>query len=195
MKKTFLVILVFSISISICYSQINISDNKVKISAGGSIDIPTGQTYSIDGIPIGTTGNTGPTGAQGNTGATGEIGATGATGDNGTIGATGATGATGIDGSLNAWGLTGNSGTVAGTNFIGTTDSINLIIKVNNNQSGIIDVGNSNTSFGYKSNTTGAYNTANGYQSLSSNTEGINNAANGYQALFTNTTGSYNTAN
>jgi hypothetical protein len=44
-------------------------------------------------------------------------------------------------------------------------------------------------------NTTGIYNTANGYQSLYSNTTGHSNTANGYQSLYSNTTGSNNTAN
>lgn len=32
------------------------------------------------------------------------------------------------------WGITGNSGTVAGTNFIGTTDSVDWVIKTNNTE-------------------------------------------------------------
>lgn len=34
--------------------------------------------------------------------------------------------------SSTAWMLTGNAGTTAGTNFLGTTDSVNLILKTNN---------------------------------------------------------------
>jgi trimeric autotransporter adhesin len=45
------------------------------------------------------------------------------------------------------------------------------------------------------SNTTGSYNTANGYVSLQSNTTGNYNTANGFQSLQSNTTGDYNTAN
>jgi trimeric autotransporter adhesin len=37
-------------------------------------------------------------------------------------------------------------------------------------------------------NTSGSYNTANGY-ALESNTTGANNTANGYEALFLNSTG------
>src|SRR4029077_19678633 len=44
-------------------------------------------------------------------------------------------------------------------------------------------------------NTTGTYNTANGFNALFSNTTGFNNAANGLQALLSNTTGANNTAN
>ena len=43
-------------------------------------------------------------------------------------------------------------------------------------------------------NTTGNYNTANGYLALVSNTTGGGNAANGAGALQSNTTGEYNTA-
>jgi hypothetical protein len=43
-------------------------------------------------------------------------------------------------------------------------------------------------------NTTGSFNTANGYQALFSNTTGSLNTANGYSALLFNTTGIYNTA-
>jgi len=37
-----------------------------------------------------------------------------------------------IGGATNSWSLTGNSGTTAGTNFIGTTDTQDLIIKTDN---------------------------------------------------------------
>ena len=100
--------------------------------------------------------------------------------------------------SLKPWALIGNAGTVYGTNFIGTTDSVNLQIRANNVQSGLIEVsGNSNTGFGYgvlSANTTGFENTASGYKSLSSNTTGNNNTASGDQSLFSNTTGYFNTA-
>ena len=39
----------------------------------------------------------------------------------------------GLSASL-GWGLTGNAGTVAGTNFIGTTDSIDMVIKTNDTE-------------------------------------------------------------
>jgi hypothetical protein len=48
---------------------------------------------------------------------------------------------------------------------------------------------------GLQSNTTGSYNTANGFNSLYSNTTGNDNTANGFQAMQSNTTGSANTVN
>lgn len=72
---------------------------------------------------------TGGGGATGATGPTGPTGLTGSTGVQGNVGYTGPTGPTGADGALNAWGLTGNTGTTAGTNFIGTSDSVDLVIK------------------------------------------------------------------
>lgn len=85
-----------------------------------------------------------------------------------------------------AWSLTGNSGTTSGTNFIGTTDNISLLFKVNNYKSGWLDVVHSNTGFGMLSlysNTTGEQNAAFGYKALMDNTEGNYNTASGYQAL------------
>jgi len=58
--------------------------------------------------------------------------------------------------------------------------------------------GSYNTANGYQAlfyNTTGNNNTANGYSALSSNTTGYDNTANGYQALYSNTTGYWNAAN
>jgi hypothetical protein len=94
------------------------------------------------------------------------------------------------------WQLTGNS--ISGTDFLGSTNSQPLIIKVNNLRSGLIDYDGStaNTTFGYQilqANTTGHNNTGIGYTSLYSNTSGAHNAANGYNALYYNTSGSYNT--
>jgi hypothetical protein len=45
------------------------------------------------------------------------------------------------------------------------------------------------------SDTTGSYNTANGFEALYSNTNGSYNVANGMYALYSNTTGNWNTAN
>jgi hypothetical protein len=107
---------------------------------------------------MGATGPTGPTGADGSNGtngvdgATGVTGPTGPSGTNGANGAQGVTGATGADGSANAWGLTGNAGTTAGTNFLGTTDSKDLVIKTNGtervrvNTSGNVGIGSSSPS-------------------------------------------------
>ena len=101
----------------------------------------------------------------------------------------------------NAWALKGNAGTVTGTNFIGTTDNVDLMIKVNGQQSGIIENNNNNqsTAFGYQAleNETANSNTNNvafGYQALLSNTGGYANSAFGFQALDSNTTGDYNSA-
>lgn len=86
----------------------------------------------------GITGATGATGNNGGTGPSGLTGATGATGNNGSIGPTGPQGATGVfAGSVSdsAWALVGNSGTnpaPGGTNFIGTRDSVDLVVGTNN---------------------------------------------------------------
>lgn len=58
-----------------------------------------------------------------------------------------------------AWSLTGNAGTTPGTNFLGTTDEKDLMLKVNNIQSGYITHPNNlasgyarkSTAFGYSS--------------------------------------------
>lgn len=94
-----------------------------------------------------------------------------------------------------AWGLIGNSGTVAGTNFIGTTDNVDLVFKVNNAESGRID-GSSNTSLGYHSllNNAGASNTAFGHSAMRLNTNGDSNTAFGMEALYNNLTNGDNTA-
>ncbi|MEI8201368.1 MAG: collagen-like protein [Bacteroidota bacterium] len=63
---------------------------------------------------------------------------------------------------LNSWSIKGNAATNPDSNFIGTTDNVPLIFKVNNQQAGIIDANSSNTYFGYQSgntNPTGTFNT------------------------------------
>lgn len=110
------------------------------------------------------------------------------------------------------WSTSGNA-VVAG-NFLGTTNNMPLIFKVNNTGAGLIDpvnyntglgaqslialtTGNENCGFGYQalySNTTGYSNTASGYQSLLLNSSGYLNTATGYNTLSKNTTGTYNTA-
>ena len=94
------------------------------------------------------------------------------------------------------WSLLGNAGTTAGTNFIGTTDNIPLVIKVNNQNAGKIDNTNANSFFGYLAgnSTTGLGNTAHGFQALYTNTSGTSNTANGANALYLNSTGGHNTA-
>eukprot|EP01136_Pigoraptor_vietnamica_P036363 Opistho-1_new@102836 len=84
----------------------------------------------------------------------------------------------------NAWSLLGNAGTTAGTNFLGTTDSQDLIFKTNNlerlriTQTGRLDFSNtsgSNTNIflkGGNETTTGGNNIALGTQALPSNTAG-----------------------
>jgi hypothetical protein len=60
-----------------------------------------------------------------------------------------------------------------------------------------IDSIHGNTFFGngIAINSTGSYNTINGFQALHSNTTGSQNVANGYYALYFNSTGNYNLAN
>jgi len=106
----------------------------------------------------------------------------------------------------NNWSLTGNAGTTAGTNFLGTTDSQDLIFKTNNlerlriTQTGRLDFSNtsgSNTNIflkGGNETTTGGNNIALGTQALPSNTTGSWNIGLGTQALQANTTGFLNTA-
>src|SRR5690348_4758533 len=102
-----------------------------------------------------------------------------------------------LSGNANGWNLTGNVGTDTSKNFIGTTDNEPLLVKINNNYSGILDANNGITSWGYKgliSNTTGNYITAVGTSSLTANTTGNHNAAFGSFSLFSNTNGYSNTA-
>jgi hypothetical protein len=48
----------------------------------------------------------------------------------------------------NEWHLIGNSGTVPGTNFLGTTDSTDLVFKTNGVESGRLNINTHNTLFG-----------------------------------------------
>jgi hypothetical protein len=100
-----------------------------------------------------------------------------------------------ISGSANAWFVNGNSGLNESNNFIGTTDNVALILRVNNQKAGRIapngpvflgyQAGNSNTALN---------NTGIGFQSLFSNTTGNNNTAVGASALLFNSSGNQNTA-
>ena len=95
------------------------------------------------------------------------------------------------------WSLNGNSGTNPLTDYIGTSDSTSLLIKVNNSVSGWIDLIQENTSFGYmnlNSNIEGSQNTAVGNNALFTNQNGVQNTAAGMKALYSNLTGSSNTA-
>lgn len=93
------------------------------------------------------------------------------------------------------WNVTGNAGTTAGTNFIGTTDNVPLIFKVNSIHSGAIDQTRNNAYFGQlsgSSTTTGSLNAGFGQEALQSVTSSNRNSGFGYQALKF-TTGSSNT--
>jgi trimeric autotransporter adhesin len=116
------------------------------------------------------------------------------------------------------WSTTGNSGTNPAVNFIGTTDTAELVIKVNNQLSGLIQyqagVSVPTTSFGYMNfvnkspfsgnntamgfqimpNTVGGFNTAVGVQNLFNNNNGTQNVAMGYKASLRNNNGNNNTA-
>ncbi len=179
---------------------------------------PTGATGATGsgGGTTGPTGSTGPNGVTGPTG-TGLQGATGITGPTGPAGATGAqgiqgiTGPTGIGGG-SGWALTGNAGTNTNTNFIGTTDTSNLVFKVNNIKAGFIgrsvsgglffglnagsqNVASNNIGFGGNAllqNTTGGGNTAFGVNSMRTNTTGYSNLALGENSMYSNTSGNSN---
>jgi hypothetical protein len=83
-------------------------------------------------------GNPGPIGPQGLTGSTGPTGPQGLQGDPGPIGpqgiqgAVGPQGPAGTPGSTDAWSRIGNAGTNPTSNFLGTTDSQDLVFRTNN---------------------------------------------------------------
>jgi len=95
------------------------------------------------------------------------------------------------------WLLNGNGGTDAG-NFLGTTDSRPLLVKVNNQLSGWLDTISKNTFWGYTagnlsprdslSNISFNFNTGIGYRSMFGATSGNRNTAVGYLTLFAGTT-------
>jgi uncharacterized protein (TIGR02145 family) len=96
-----------------------------------------------------------------------------------------------------AWLLGGNVETDPSINFIGTTDSKDLVFKVNNTESGRIGVSSFNSSFGISTlfqNTSGGNNVAFGSYALSKNNSGSYNIAIGASSLSNNLTGSYNVA-
>ncbi len=99
------------------------------------------------------------------------------------------------------WQTNGNAGTPG--NFLGTTNSWPLFLKVNNFNSGRIESDGStinayaNTGYGYRSLASlggGSNNTASGAYSLFSNITGMYNVATGFYALGTNGGGGFNTA-
>lgn len=94
------------------------------------------------------------------------------------------------------WSILGNSGTTAGTNFIGTTDNVELVFKINNIESGRIGNNGFNTSFGYQTllnNVTANDSSAFGVNALKNITSGDENTALGGYAGSNITTGSQNT--
>ncbi|HRG01834.1 MAG TPA: hypothetical protein PKZ75_12010, partial [Bacteroidia bacterium] len=71
------------------------------------------------------------------------------------------------------WALLGNAGTVAGTNFLGTTDNVDLVFKVNNIQAGRLTSNtNNNSFFGYEAglNNSSTFNSFFGSQAGKANT-------------------------
>lgn len=113
-----------------------------------------------------------------------------------------------------SWNIVGNSGTNPATHFIGTTDSMPLKFRINNEGAGMMELVYQNTFLGHQAgvatttgmgntavgkssfatNTEGYYNTAAGIYSMTSNTLGHNNVAIGVSSMYRNTTGSDNTA-
>jgi hypothetical protein len=98
----------------------------------------------------------------------------------------------------NNWALLGNAGTSVATNFLGTTDNVDLAFRVNNIRSGLIDIANYQTFYGYtagqNSTAVGILGSFFGYAAGNSNTSGLSNTGIGYNAIFNNQTGGYNTA-
>lgn len=97
------------------------------------------------------------------------------------------------------WDKQGNA--IDGTDFLGSTNGVSLVFKVNNQRSGLIDFGFGNTLFGYRagialtpSGSNGVNNLAQGNQALQATTTGAYNVAVGGAALYSNVSGSNNTA-
>lgn len=108
------------------------------------------------------------------------------------------------------WDKQGNA--IDGTDFLGSTNGVSLVFKVNNQRSGLIDFNFGNTLFGYRAGvsisggsnnlaqgnqamqatTSGSYNVALGGSALYNNQSGSNNNAIGFESLFSNTLGSNN---
>lgn len=94
------------------------------------------------------------------------------------------------------WALLGNAGTVAGTNFLGTTDNVDLVFKVNNIQAGRLTSNtNNNSFFGYEAglNNSSTFNSFFGSQAGKANTSSGNNVGLGFGAMRNATTGGVNT--
>ncbi|HSZ32766.1 MAG TPA: tail fiber domain-containing protein [Puia sp.] len=94
-----------------------------------------------------------------------------------------------------SWLLTGNS--ISSGNFLGSTNNFNLLFKVGNVNSGLIDVTFNNTFLGISSGgstISGTGNSAMGYHALMANTSGYGFVALGAYAATANTTAATNTA-
>jgi trimeric autotransporter adhesin len=94
-----------------------------------------------------------------------------------------------------AWQFIGNSG-MSDINFLGTTDSRPLFLRINNEPAGHIAPNSQNTAWGLRAGNlnSGSLNTANGAYALSGNTLGYENTAMGLGSLLSNTEGYNNTA-
>ncbi len=94
------------------------------------------------------------------------------------------------------WSISGNANTTDGTHFLGTTNSVPLTFRVNNQRAARVDHLTSNAFFGYLAGnlSTGTENTATGTEALALNTSGAANTSAGYRAMRNNTTGGFNTA-
>ena len=106
-------------------------------------------------------------------------------------------GAVSAGGGSGFWSLTGNGGTSSSTNFLGTTDNVALMFRVNNQNAGRIDPIKFNAAIGFlalNSGATGEGNSAMGTYALYTLSSGNYNTASGFKALFGNTTGIGNTA-
>lgn len=95
-----------------------------------------------------------------------------------------------------AWSLHGNSNTDPSVNFIGTTDSVDLVFKADGIRSGWIDVDFYNITLGInalQSITSGSENIAIGYEAMNNLTNSLNNIAIGSGTGSTLLTGDNNT--
>jgi hypothetical protein len=102
-----------------------------------------------------------------------------------------------VDTSGNGWSLKGNSATDTAVNFIGTTNKMPLLFKVNNINSGLIGINNGSLYLGYQSGLNeppGFGNTGLGYQALTNNKNSTYSTAVGTDALDLDTSFGYNTA-
>ena len=149
----------------------------------------------IQGVP-------GPTGLQGSQGPRGDQGPAGPAGPQGPQGVPGPTGPQGPQGSQGPVGPAGVGVVITDPDntAVGEFALVNSI-GIGNTATGFTalnaSTGNYNTANGssaLQNNTTGAGNTAIGYEALIANTTGVSNTATGFSALPSNT-GSYNTAN